>query len=43
MRKPPLSELTVAQLADRFAELGLEQYEAFEADDIARVNRLLKK
>ena len=43
MKKQPLSKLTVAQLADRFAELGLEQYEAHEEDDIPRVNRLYRK
>jgi hypothetical protein len=43
MKKIELSEMSVSDLVDRFAEIGCAQDKAIEQDDNARFNKLYKQ
>lgn len=40
MKRPRLEILTVDQLVENYAAIGVEQYKALDADDTAKYNRL---
>jgi hypothetical protein len=40
MKRPRLQTLTVDQLIENYAAIGVEQYEALDADNTAKYNRL---
>jgi hypothetical protein len=43
MKRSSLSDLSIENLVEQFAEIGVAQYKALDADDMPKYNRLFRK
>jgi hypothetical protein len=43
MKRSSLSDLSIENLVQQFAEIGVAQYKALDADDMPKYNRLFRK